>query len=295
MSKGSVIQRFFLKVFAVCAFSMTFSSCSSNSSSTSAGDFDHKSHMSRLELSFSNCEIEFLSNNHPISYWQSNRASEAEIYPWIEETNGDYYQLLIDDPEIFRKDDLLAPKKTEICINNLANEIERLALIANPDAKSLSMLYESLIANRQEYLISARAIAALKINETNRAKYLELEDKRRDLTRSKEAIFYRIRELIDFDQVNSTRIYVERCPDAFSVFGSDTVNDGSLLLSNVSSSDDEVNFTVSYKGDDGIFVGETPVNVRVPANSKLRVSISASGSAGPVTGGAYYPKNCSIQ
>lgn len=257
--------------------------------------FDNATFMAALKEQHVNCELEYMSPDHNISYWQSKKESESTKYSWVEFSDySDYYEYRLEDPS-FAEYDVEDVANTKKCIEFLNAEIASLASLQDEDSKTLGIVYNDLLNNRTEYLVQSEAMAALKITKANRAKYMELEDKKRELTKVKEVIFYKIRELIDFRYVGAVKVFLERCPDAFSVMGNDTVNDGSVLLTNTSNSDQQVDLTFRFKDSEGVVVGDDTVYETVPGDSKLRASISAAGSSGAVGGGAMYPPACSYK
>lgn len=258
--------------------------------------FDHSSYMADLKRNRSNCKLIYLSPDHQKDYWKSKRESESYEYSWIEyDSLSDYYDFRLEDEDGsyagFDDEDVVLTQK---CISFLATQIESLKVYEEVDAKKLLGLYQSLLSNRQGYLEQSQLMAGLEFTKANRAKYLELEGAKRGFSDSLELIFYEIRKLIDFFYYGSVKVHLERCPDAFSIFGNDTINDGSVLLTNTSDSSATVDLTVRYKDSEGVIVGDSLIYETVPGKSKVRVDISAAGSSEAVGGGAYYPPSCTF-
>jgi hypothetical protein len=67
--------------------------------------------------------------------------------------------------------------------------------------------------------------------------------------------FIEIRKLIDYFYFGSVKVFIERCPDAYSIFGNDTVDDGSVLLVNTSSSSSQVDLTVRFTDERRCYCG----------------------------------------
>jgi hypothetical protein len=250
--------------------------------------------MQQLKQNRSNCDLGYISTDRQPSYWQSKRSSESAKYSWIEYNDiSDYYEFRLEDPSFSDfdvKDVTLAQK----CISFLTSQITELKSYEEKEALKLSGLYQELLTNRNNFLTQSQAMTALTINNANRAKYLEIEDAKRTLIDAKDLIFIEIRKLIDYFYYGSVKVYLERCPDAFSIFGNDTINDGSVLLTNTSSSSTTVDLTVRYKDNEGILVGDSLIYETVPGNSKVRVTISAAGSSDAVGGGANFPPSCTF-
>jgi hypothetical protein len=270
------------------------SSNSESAEESAVAYFEHSTYMQQLKQNRSNCELQYISTDRPPGYWQSKRTSESGKYSWIEYNEiSDYYEFRLEDPsyaEYGVEEVALAQK----CIDFLTGQISELKVFEDKEAVKLTGLYQDLLTNRINFLAQSQAMNALTINKANRAKYLEIEDAKRTLTDAKELIFIEIRKLIDFFYYGSVKVFIERCPDAYSIFGNDTVEDGSVLLVNTSSSSRQVDLTVRFTDDEGVIVGDWGIYEDVPGNAKIRVDISASGSSGPVTGGVAYPPSCSI-
>jgi hypothetical protein len=283
---------------AVLTVSSVLTGCGSNSSDSAEESavayFDNAAYMQLLKQNRSNCDLGYISTDRLPSYWQSKRSSESAKYSWIEYNDiSDYYEFRLEDPSFSDfdvKDVTLAQK----CISFLTSQITELKSYEDKEALKLSGLYQELLTNRNNFLTQSQAMTALTINNANRAKYLEIEDAKRTLIDAKDLIFIEIRKLIDYFYYGSVKVYLERCPDAFSIFGNDTINDGSVLLTNTSSSSTTVDLTVRYKDNEGILVGDSLIYETVPGNSKVRVTISAAGSSGAVGGGANFPPSCTF-
>lgn len=283
---------------AVITVASMLTGCGSNNSESieesAVAYFDNSTYMQQLKQNRSNCELEYISADRQSNYWQSKRTSESEKYSWIEYNEiSDYYDFKLEDPsyeEYDAKDVTLAQK----CVDFLTAQITELKVYEDQEAVKLIGLYQELLTNRTNFLTQSQAMDALVINKTNRAKYLEIEDAKRTLTDAKELIFFEIRKLIDYFYYGSVKVFIERCPDAYSIFGNDTVKDGSVLLVNTSSSSSQVDLTVRFTDSEDVIVGDWGIYEDVPGNAKIRVDISGSGSSGPVTGGAVYPPRCTI-
>ena len=283
---------------AVLTISSVLTGCGSGSSEsteeTAVAYFDHSTYMQQLKQNRSNCALEYISTDRQLFYWQSKRSSESEKYSWIEYNDiSDYYEFRLEDPS-YAEYDAKEVTLTQKCVDFLTAQISELKVYEDKEAVKLIGLYQELLANRSNFLTQSQAHAALEINKANRAKYLEIEDAKRTLTDAKELIFIEIRKLIDYVYYGSVKVFIERCPDAYSIFGNDTVKDGSLLLVNTSSSSSQVDLTVRFTDDEDVIVGDWGIYEDVPGNAKIRVDISASGSSGPVTGGVAYPPSCTI-
>lgn len=283
---------------AVLTISSVLTGCGSGSSEsteeTAVAYFDHATYMQQLKQNRSNCELEYISADRQPNYWQSKRTSESEKYSWIEYNDiSDYYDFKLEDPsyEGYDAEDVTLAQK---CIDFLTAQISELKVYEDQEVVKLIGLYQELLTNRTNFLTQSQAMDALVINKTNRAKYLEIEDAKRTITDAKELIFFEIRKLIDYFYYGSVKVFIERCPDAYSIFGNDTVKDGSVLLVNTSSSSSQVDLTVRFTDSEDVIVGDWGIYEDVPGNAKIRVDISGSGSSGPVTGGAVYPPRCTI-
>jgi hypothetical protein len=242
----------------------------------------------------SNCKLYALTPDYEHSNWQSKKTSESDKYSWVDYNRlSDYYEFRLED-DSYKGDDLEDVTSTQKCIDFLTVQIKALNTNEQIDAQNLLGLYQDLLDNRQSYLEQSKLMAATEINKANRAKYLELEGEKVYLARSSEAIFFEIRKLIDYSWFGSVKVFIERCPDAFSVGGTNQVIDGSILLANTSSNSVTVDMTVRYKDEDGILVGDSGIYETVPGNSKVRKIISGAGSSGPVSGGADFPAVCTI-
>jgi len=298
MRQNKLKSRSLAFTLAVLTVSSVLTGCGSNTSDSAEESavayFDNAAYMQLLKQNRSNCDLGYISTDRQPSYWQSKRSSESAKYSWIEYNDiSDYYDYRLEDPsysEFDIKDVTLAQK----CIGFLTSQITELKSYEDKEAVKLSGLYQELLTNRTNFLAQSQAMTALTINKTNRAKYLEIEDAKRTLIDAKDLIFIEIRKLIDYFYYGSVKVYLERCPDAFSVFGNDTINDGSVLLTNTSSSSTTVDLTVRYKDTEGILVGDSLIYETVPGNSKVRVTISAAGSSDAVGGGANFPPSCTF-
>ena len=298
MRQNKLKSRSLAFTLAVLTVSSVLTGCGSNTSDSAEESavayFDNAAYMQLLKQNRSNCDLGYISTDRQPSYWQSKRSSESAKYSWIEYNDiSDYYDYRLEDPsysEFDIKDVTLAQK----CIGFLTSQITELKSYEDKEAVKLSGLYQELLTNRTNFLAQSQAMTALTINKTNRAKYLEIEDAKRTLIDAKDLIFIEIRKLIDYFYYGSVKVFLERCPDAFSVFGNDTINDGSVLLTNTSSSSTTVDLTVRYKDTEGILVGDSLIYETVPGNSKVRVTISAAGSSDAVGGGANFPPSCTF-
>jgi hypothetical protein len=283
---------------ALLTVSSVLTGCSSGSSESTeesvAAYFDHSTYMQNLKQNRSNCQLQYISTDREPSYWQSKRSSESEKYLWVEYNDiSDYYEFRLEDPS-YAEYDAEDVTLTQKCMDFLTSQITELKGYEDKEAVKLIGLYQDLLANRTNFLAQSQAMAALEINKANREKYLEIEGAKRELTDAKEIIFIEIRKVIDFFYYGSVKVFLERCPDAYSIFGNDTVNDGSVLLVNTSSSSAQVDLTARFTDDEDVIVGDWGIYEDVPGNAKIRVEISASGSSGPVTGGVAYPPSCTI-
>jgi hypothetical protein len=298
MRQNKLKSRSLAFTLAVLTVSSVLTGCGSNSSDSTEESavayFDNAAYMQLLKQNRSNCDLGYISTDRRPSYWQSKRSSESAKYSWIEYNDiSDYYDFRLEDPsysDFDIKDVTLAQK----CIGFLTSQITELKSYEDKEAVKLSGLYQELLTNRTNFLTQSQAMTALTINKTNRAKYLEIEDAKRTLIDAKDLIFIEIRKLIDYFYYGSVKVFLERCPDAFSVFGNDTIIDGSVLLTNTSSSSTTVDLTVRYKDTEGILVGDSLIYETVPGNSKVRVTISAAGSSDAVGGGANFPPSCTF-
>jgi hypothetical protein len=283
---------------AVLTISSLLTGCSSGSSEsteeTAAAYFDHSTYMQKLKQNRNNCELEYISADRQPIYWQSKRTSESEKYSWVEYNDiSDYYEFRLEDPsyEEYDTEDVTLAQK---CVDFLTSQISELKVYEDKEAVKLIGLYQELLTNRTNFLTQSQAMDALVINKTNRAKYLEIESAKRALTDAKELIFFEIRKLIDYFYYGSVKVFIERCPDAYSIFGNDTINDGSVLLVNTSSSSSQVELTVRFTDNEDVIVGDWGIYEDVPGNAKIRVDISAAGASGAVGGGVMYPPRCTI-
>jgi hypothetical protein len=250
--------------------------------------------MEEILKNTSNCKLYYLSPDHEPSNWQSKKTSESDKYSWVDYNRfSDYYEFRLED-DSYKGYDLEDVTSTQKCIDFLNVQIKTLSAIEQVDAQNLLGLYQDLLKNRQSYLEQAKLMASTEINKANRAKYLELEGAKVSLTEPLEVIFFEIRKLIDYSYYGSVQVFIERCPDAFSILGRDTDINGSILLTNTDASSQTVNITVRYKDNDGVLVGSSPVYETVPGDSKVRKDISGAGSSGPVSGGAVFPAVCTI-
>jgi hypothetical protein len=275
-------------------------SCSSGTDSSeekSPSYFPRYAYLDEIKKNASNCAIDYLTPDHEPLYWQSKRFSESDKYSWIEYNPIlDYYDFrLEDDDDSYKSTDLEDVTSTQKCIDFLRVDIQLLNKYEQINAQKLRGLYQDLIENRQSYLEQSKLMASTEINKANRAKYLDLEDAKVSLNKSSEVIFFEIRKLIDYVNYEKVKVFLERCPDAFSILGKDTQIDGSILLTNFGSGSQTVSMKVLYKDSDGVLVGSSSIYETVPGNSKMRVGISAAGSSGPVGAGATFPAVCTIQ
>lgn len=274
-------------------------SCSSGTDSSeekSPSYFPRDAYLDAIKKNASNCAINYLTPDNEAHNWQSKRVSESDKYSWIDYNSiSDYYEFrLEDDDNSYKGYDLEDVTSTQKCIDFLTVDIQLLNKYEQINAQKLRGLYQDLMENRQSYLEQSKLMASTEINKANRAKYLELEDAKVSLAKSSEVIFFEIRNLIDYYNYDSVKVFIERCPDAFSILGKDTQIDGSILLTNFSGGSQTVSMTVRYKDNDGVLVGSSSIYETVPGNSKVRVGISAAGSSGPVGGGAIFPAVCTI-
>ena len=225
---------------------------------------------------------------------RSKKQSESDQYSWIEyDSNSDYYEYRLEDPS-YAEYDLSDVTDANKCIEFLSSTIEGLKVYEDEDAVALMGLYGNALANRKDYLVQAELMASIEITKANRAKYLEVEGAKRGLDDAIELMLPEIRELIDFFYYGSVKVFLERCPDAYSVLGNDTLESGYVLLTNTSSSTENVDLTVRFKDSEGVLVGDDLIYESVPGNSKVRVEISAAGSSGPVISGHSYPPRCTF-
>ena len=272
-------------------------SCSSGTDSseeTLQSFFDREPFMEEILKNASNCKLYYLSPDHEPSNWQSKKTSESDKYSWVDYNSiSDYYEFRLKD-DSYKGYDLEDVTTTQKCIDFLTVQIKALNTIEQTDAQNLLGLYQDLLENRQSYMEQAKLMASTEINKANRAKYLELEGAKRSLEEPLEIIFFEIRKLIDYSYYGSVQVFIERCPDAFSILGNDTEIEGSILLTNTSGSSQTVDLTVRYKDDDGVLVGSSGIYETVPGDSKVRSDLNAAGSSGPVSGGAFFPAVCTI-
>jgi len=252
--------------------------------------------MEEILKNTNNCKLYYLSPDHEPLNWQSKKTSESDKYSWVDyNSSSDYYEFrLEDDDGSYKGYDLEDVTSTQKCIDFLTVQIKALNTNEHPDAQNLLGLYQDLLENRQNYMEQAKLMASTEINKANRAKYLELEGAKVSLAESLENIFFEIRKLIDYSYYGSVQVFIERCPDAFSILGNDTQIDGSILLTNTKGISETVDITVRYKDDDGVLVGSRGIYETVPGNSKVRIDISGAGSSGPVSGGAFFPAVCTL-
>ncbi len=278
--------------------SVLLTGCSSSSTEESFESpeiyFDHVNYGRALQANANICDFDFSSPDHPPYYWSSKKQSEADKYSWIEyNSNSDYYEYRLEDPS-FAEYDLGDVSDAKKCIEFLSSNIEGLESDEHEDAVTLKRLYGNALANRKDYLVQAELMASIEITKANRAKYLEVEGAKRGLDDAIELMLPEIRELIDFFYYGSVKVFLERCPDAYSVLGNDTLESGYVLLTNTSSSAENVDLTVRFKDSEGVLVGDDLIYETVPGNSKVRVEISAAGSSGPVISGHSYPPRCTF-
>lgn len=284
--------------FLFLVVSVLLTGCSSSSTEESLESsepyFDHVVYGQDLRTNANSCDFNFSSSDHPPYFWQSKKQSESDKYSWIEyDSNWDDYEYRLKDPSYVDIDleDVSDAKK---CIEFLSSTVEGLKIYEDEDAVSLMRLYGDALANRTDYLVQAELATSIEITKANRAKYLEVEGAKRGLSDAIELMLPGIRELIDFFYYGSVKVFLERCPDAYSVLGNDTVNSGFVLLTNTSSSTENVDLTVRFKDSEGVLVGDDLIYESVPGNSKVRVEISAVGSSGPVISGYSYPPRCTF-
>jgi hypothetical protein len=284
--------------FLFLVVSVLLTGCSSSSTEESLESpetyFDHVNYGRALQANANICDFDFSSPDHPPYYWSSKKQSEADKYSWIEyNSNSDYYEYRLEDPS-FAEYDLSDVTDAKKCIEFLSSNIEGLESDEHEDAVTLKRLYGNALANRKDYLVQAELMASIEITKANRAKYLEVEGAKRGLDDAIELMLPEIRELIDFFYYGSVKVFLERCPDAYSVLGNDTLESGYVLLTNTSSSAENVDLTVRFKDSEGVLVGDDLIYESVPGNSKVRVEISAAGSSGPVISGHSYPPRCTF-
>jgi hypothetical protein len=270
------------------------SSKNSTSNETYESVFSPKVFYEEVVKSAVNCYFRYLSPDHYPDRWASKKSSEAKKYSWVEYSSlSDYYEFRLEDKTTFKNEDADEVTSTQKCIDFLNDQINTLNSYDDNDARDLQQLYRDLLSNRQSYLEQANLITALEINSSNRAKYLEIEDAKRTLNDSAEVTFFEVRELIDYYEAGTVKIFIERCPDAFSVWGRDIQTDGSILLTNIGDASQDVTFKVRYKDNDGVFTGEKLIIANVPGKSKMREILT--GGIGPTTGGALFPARCIIE
>ena len=294
LSKNWLLSFSFL--FLVVSILLTGCSSSSTEESLESSEpyFDHVSFGQVLQIHANSCNFDFSSPDHPPYFWRSKKQSESDKYSWIEyDSNSDYYEYRLEDPS-YAEFDLDDVTDANDCIEFLSYTIEGLKIYKNEDAVKLKRLYGDALANRKAYLVQAELMTSIEITKANRAKYLEVEGAKRGLNDAIELMLPEIRELIDFFYYGSVKVFLERCPDFYSVFGRDTVESGYVLLTNTSSSTENVDLKVRFKDSEGVFVGEDLIYESVPGNSKVRAEISAAGSSGPVASGYSYPPRCTF-
>ena len=270
-------------------------SCSSGTNSAddkSESIFYPNDFYEKIVKNASNCDFGYLTPDHEPSTWKSKKASEADKYSWVEfDSLIDYYEFRLEDKSS-KGANLEDMKSTQRCIDFLTLQIDVLNTYKDLDAKNLHSLYQDLLKNRQSYLEQAKLMASTEINNANRAIYLKFEGAKRTLNGAMEVTFFEARKLIDFSWSGSVKVFIERCPDAFSISGINTQINGSILLTNTSASSETVNITVRYQDNEGIFIGDDIIFETVPGNSKVRREISGAGASGAVTGGAIFPARC---
>ena len=286
----------FSLLFLVVSILLTGCSSSSTEESLESPEqyFENVIYGQVLRSNANSCDFNFSSPDHPPYFWRSKKQSESDQYSWIEyDSNSDYYEYRLEDPSYVEIDleDVTNAKK---CIEFLSTAIENLMFYENEDAVNLKRLYGDALVNREAYLVQAELATSIEITKANRAKYLEVEGAKRGLSDAIELMLPEIRELIDFFYYGSVKVFLERCPDAYSVLGNDTINSGYVLLTNTSSSTENVDLTVRFKDSEGVLVGDDLIYESVPGNSKVRVEISAAGSSGPVISGNSYPPRCTF-
>lgn len=297
---GSRISKNWLSSFSFLflVVSILLTGCSSRSTEESLESsepyFDQVVYGQDLRANANICDFDFSSPDHPPYLWSSKKQSEADKYSWIEYNSiSDYYEFRLEDPS-FAEYDLSDVTDANQCIEFLTRTIESLNFYEDEDAVTLKRLYGNALANREDYLVQAELMASIEITKANRAKYLEVEGAKRGLDDAIELMLPEIRELIDFFYYGSVKVFLERCPDAYSVLGNDTINSGYVLLTNTSNSTETVDLTVRFKDSDGVLVGDDLIYESVPGNSKVRVEISAAGSSSPVISGNSYPPRCTF-
>jgi hypothetical protein len=293
LSKNWLLSFSFL--FLVVTILLTGCSSSSEEESLETYDlyFDHVNYGSVFRDNANSCEFIYSSPDHPPNFWYSKKQSESDKYSWIAySSTSDFYDYRLEDPS-YAEFDLGDVTDAKECIEFLSNTIEELKIYESEDAVSLKRLYSDALANRAEYLVQAELMTSIEITTANRAKYLEVEGAKRGLNDAIELMLPEIRELIDFSYYGSVKVFLERCPDAYSVFGKNTVESGYVLLTNTSNSTENVDLTVRFKDSEGVLVGDDLIYESVPGNSKVRVEISAVGSSGGVFGFGY-PSRCTF-
>jgi len=285
----------------IVTFALVLSSCSSSSdeqtSEVVASGFNAREYMDNLSKYYNECELKYIGESGLVTetLWKSKRWSEVEKYSWVEYSDfSDYYEFRIDDPS-FGDFDVADAVNAKSCIDSLSSEIAKLEKVSDGEALALLSLYKELFENKSNYLVPADAmVALLPLTNSERSDYLKLTDQKKKLEKRNKELFYSIRALIDYyNYAPGVKVYLEKCPTAFSLSGQNYNDDGSALLVNESSSSINVSFTVRFT-EDGIIVGDDFINENVPANSKVRVLISASGSSQAVSGGIAFPPVCSI-
>ncbi len=278
--------------------SVLLTGCSSSSTEESLESsepyFDHVVYGKDLQANANICDFDFSSSDHPPYLWSSKKQSEADKYSWIEYNSiSDYYEFRLEDPS-YAEYDLSDVTDASNCIEFLTRTIESLNFYEDEDAVTLKRLYGNALTNRKAYLVQAELMTSIEITKANRAKYLEVEGAKRGLDDAIELMLPEIRELIDYFYFGPVKVFLERCPDAYSSLGNDTLESGFVLLTNTSSSSADVNLTVRFKDSEGVLVGDDLIYETVPGNSKVRVAISAAGSSGPVISGYSYPPRCTF-
>jgi hypothetical protein len=284
--------------FLFLVVSVLLTGCSSSSTEESLESsepyFDHVVYGKDLQANANICDFDFSSSDHPPYLWSSKKQSEADKYSWIEYNSiSDYYEFRLEDPS-YAEYDLSDVTDASNCIEFLTRTIESLNFYEDEDAVTLKRLYGNALTNRKAYLVQAELMTSIEITKANRAKYLEVEGAKRGLDDAIELMLPEIRELIDYFYFGPVKVFLERCPDAYSSLGNDTLESGFVLLTNTSSSSADVNLTVRFKDSEGVLVGDDLIYETVPGNSKVRVAISAAGSSGPVISGYSYPPRCTF-
>jgi hypothetical protein len=162
------------------------------------------------------------------------------------------------------------------------------------DAQQLREYYEQLLSLRiainEFYKLQERLNLDLRPNETRWVKnwnqFLNNQDAIQDL-------LFQIRKLIDWKKIGGVKVFVEKCPTAYSLFGRNVVADGRVFLENTRQTSSFVDFRVLTR-QDGVITGDQYVSRELPASSTASVSIYASDLSDATSGGESFPPICEI-